>query len=58
MLNYFSGGEGAHNFRLLDIEAEIERYESGNHVIGQELYNTLKKEVAHIYKVLGDEIDN
>ena len=58
MLNYFSGGEGAHNFRLLDIEAEIERYESGNHVIGQELYNTLKKEVVHIYKVLGDEIDN
>jgi len=57
MLNNFSGGQGAKNFRLLDIEAEIERYESGNHIIGSELFNTLKSEVAHIYRVLGDEIN-
>ncbi len=57
MLNNFSGGQGAKNFRLLDIEAEIERYESGNHIIGSELYNTLKSEVANIYRVLGDEFN-
>ena len=43
-------------YKLLDIENEILKYEQ-NKTSNQGLYNTLKTEVSHIYKILGNEIN-
>ena len=43
-------------FKLLDIEKEINDYDSGKNNISSSLYNTLKSELNHIYKIVGDEI--
>ena len=43
-------------YKLLDIENEISKYEQ-NKTSNQGLYNTLKTEVSHIYKILGNEIN-
>jgi len=53
-------GSGAKNrYELLDIRESMLEYESGDtSKIGAGLYNTLKKELADIEKVLGDPIDN
>ena len=43
-------------YRLLDIEEEIKKYEDGQKNIDKSTYELLKSEVAHIYKILGEEI--
>lgn len=55
MYNYTSP-KGAHNFKILDIESEIEKYEAGDTSIGNDLYSTLKIELAQVYEILGEEI--
>ena len=44
-------------YKLLDIEKEKEEYENGQKIINKDTYNLLKSEVAHIYKILGNEIN-
>jgi len=39
-------------YKLLDIEKEIEKYESGDTAIGASMYNILRKELDHIYNIL------
>ena len=53
-------GAGVKNrYELLDIRESMLEYESGDKSkISASLYNTLKKELADIEKVLGDPIDN
>lgn len=53
-------GSGVKNrYELLDIREAMLEYESGDtSKIGAGLYNTLKKELADIEKVLGEPIDN
>ena len=55
MYNYYTS-KSAHRFKIMDIEAEIAKYESGDTSIGSTMYNTLKKELQGVYKVVGDEI--
>ena len=55
MYNYTSS-LGAHSFKILDIEAEIEKYEAGDTSIGSSLYSTLTTELSQIKEILGDEI--
>ena len=44
-------------FKILDIEKEIEKYESGKAgAVGKALYNTLTKELKNVQKIIGDEI--
>lgn len=44
-------------YKLLDIEEEIKKYEKGEKNIDESSYQTLKTEVSHIYKILGNEIN-
>ncbi|MGN1299492.1 MAG: hypothetical protein ACI4UE_05895 [Candidatus Scatovivens sp.] len=44
-------------YKLLDIEEEIAKYEHGVGNIDKSMYETLKLEVSHIYKILGNEIN-
>lgn len=55
MYNYYTS-KSAHRFKILDIEAEIEKYEAGDTSIGSSMYNTLKKELQEVYDIVGDEI--
>lgn len=55
MYNYYTS-KSAHRFKVMDIEAEIAKYESGDTQIGATMYNTLKKELQGVYKVVGEEI--
>ena len=55
MYNYYVG-KSAKVFKIMDIEAEIEKYESGDTSIGANMYNTLKNELTGVYKVVGPEI--
>ena len=55
MYNYYTS-KSAHRFKIMDIEAEIAKYEAGDTSIGSTMYNTLKKELQGVYKVVGDEI--
>ncbi len=55
MYNYYNS-KVTHKYKIMDIEEEIAKYEAGDTSIGASLYNTLKKELANIYEVLGDEI--
>ena len=55
MYNYYTS-KSAHRFKVMDIEAEIAKYEAGDTKIGATMYNTLKKELQGVYKVVGDEI--
>ena len=57
MYNY-SSPKGAHNFKILDIESEIAKYESGDTSIGSSLYSTLKTELGQIQEILGPEIES
>ena len=55
MYNYSSPKE-AHKFKILDIESEITKYESGDTSIGSSLYSTLKTELTQVQEILGPEI--
>ena len=55
MYNYYTS-KSVHRFKVMDIEAEIAKYEAGDTKIGATMYNTLKKELQGVYKVVGDEI--
>lgn len=55
MYNYYTS-KSADRFKIMDIEAEIAKYEAGDTSIGSTMYNTLKKELKGVYKVVGDEI--
>jgi len=55
MFNFYNSRQ-LKRFKVMDIEAEIEKYEAGDTSIGASMYNTLKKELENVYKVLGDEI--
>ena len=57
MYNFYTT-KSAHRFKILDIEAEITKYENGDTSIGRELYNTLKNELKGIYSIVGEEIQN
>lgn len=56
----YDKGAGVKNrYELIDIREAMLSYESGDtSKVGAGLYNTLKKELADIEKVLGDPIDN
>lgn len=58
MKNYWNGGNirTPHKFKILDIEAEIAKYEAGDTSIGSSLYNTLKSELKDVYNIVGEEI--
>lgn len=43
-------------YQLIDIEKEIQEYDSGKSTISKELYNVLKKELNSIKKNVGEEI--
>lgn len=60
MYNYFTSANirTPHKFKVMDIEAEIEKYESGDTSIGSNLYNTLKTELKQVYEIVGDEINS
>ena len=54
---YDKGTAVANRYELIDIRAAIQEYESRDTSrISASLYNTLKKELANIEKVLGDPI--
>ena len=55
MYNYYTA-KSAHRFKVMDIEAEIAKYESGDTSIGSSMYNTLKNELKEVYNVVGPEI--
>lgn len=55
MFNFYNSRQ-LKRFRVMDIESEIEKYDAGDTSIGSSMYNTLKKELENVYKVLGDEI--
>ena len=55
MYNIYNG-KGLKRFKVMDIEEEISKYENGDTSIGQSLYNTLKSELEHVKKVMGEEI--
>lgn len=55
MFNFYNSRQ-LKRFKVMDIEAEIEKYDAGDTIIGSTMYNTLKKELQNIYKVLGEEI--
>ena len=59
MKNYWNGSNlrSPHKFKLMDIEAEIAKYEAGDTSIGSTLYNTLKKELKEVQTIVGDEIN-
>lgn len=56
---YDKGANVKNRYELIDIREAMLSYESGDtSKVGAGLYNTLKKELADIEKVLGDPIDN
>lgn len=55
MFNFYQSGT-VQRFKIMDIEAEIAKYEAGDTSIGASMYDTLKSELANVYKVVGDEI--
>lgn len=56
---YDKGASVKNRYELIDIREAMLSYESGDtSKVGAGLYNTLKKELADIEKVLGDPIDN
>ena len=56
---YDKGASVKNRYELIDIRAAMLAYESGDtSKTSAGLYNTLKKELADIEKVLGDPIDN
>lgn len=55
MFNFYNSRQ-LKRFKVMDIEAEIAKYEAGDTSIGASMYNTLKKELSNVYKVLGEEI--
>lgn len=56
---YDKGASVKNRYELIDIRTAMLSYESGDtSKIGTGLYNTLKKELADIEKVLGEPIDN
>ena len=59
MYNYFTSANirTPHKFKVMDIEAEIAKYESGDTSIGSNLYNTLKTELKQVYEIVGEEIN-
>ena len=52
----YKAQSGSKKYTVLDIEKEIEKYENGNKALGASTYQTLKSELDHIYKILGEEI--
>lgn len=58
MYNYFTSANirTPHKFKIMDIEAEIEKYESGDTSIGSNMYNILKNELKQVYEIVGEEI--
>ena len=56
----YDKGAGVKNrYELIDIRTAMQAYESGDtSKVSKGLYNTLKKELADIEKVLGEPIDN
>ena len=56
----YDRGAGSNNrYELIDIRSAINEYDSGDKSkINTSLYNTLKKELSDIEKVLGDPITN
>lgn len=56
---YDKGANVKNRYELIDIREAMLSYESGDtSKVGAGLYNTLKKELDDIEKVLGDPIDN
>ena len=55
MYNFYQSGV-LQRFKIMDIEAEIEKYESGDTSIGASMYQTLKSELVNVYEVVGEEI--
>lgn len=55
MYNFYQRGV-LQRFKIMDIEAEIEKYESGDTSIGASMYQTLKDELVNVYEVVGEEI--
>lgn len=55
MYNFYKNGV-LQRFKIMDIEAEIAKYESGDTTIGSSMYQTLKSELANVYEVMGEEI--
>ncbi len=55
MYNIYNG-KSLKKFKVMDIEEEIKKYENGDTSIGQNLYTTLKSELEHIQKIMGQEI--
>lgn len=55
MYNFYKSGV-LQGFKVMDIEAEIAKYESGDTSIGSSMYQTLKSELANVYEVMGEEI--
>ena len=56
---YDKGASVKNRYELIDIRSAMQAYESGDtSKVGAGLYNTLKKELADIEKVLGEPIDN
>lgn len=55
MYNFYQSGV-LQRFKIMDIEAEIEKYESGDTSIGASMYQTLKSELMNVYEVVGEEI--
>ena len=53
---YRNDSTSKNKFKIIDIDKEIEKYESGDTSIGKNLYNTLKTELKNIKKLLGNEI--
>lgn len=53
---YMYKGTGSKKYRLLDIEKEMEAFNNGTSKINKTTYNTIQKELDHIYKIVGDEI--
>ena len=55
MYNFYQRGV-LQRFKIMDIEAEIEKYESGDTSIGASMYQNLKNELVNVYEVVGEEI--
>lgn len=55
MYNYYTS-KSAHRFKILDIESEINKYESGDTSLGVTMYNTLKNELEKVRDIIGEEL--
>lgn len=53
---YMYKGTSGKKYKLLDIEKEIESFNNGTSKINKTTYNTIQKELDHIYKIVGNEI--